>query len=863
MSDEMVSLTIDGQPIEVPKGTLIIRAAEQLGIHIPRFCDHPLLKPAGACRQCMVEVAMPGRDGTVAKMPKPQASCTMVCTPGMEVSTQLTSPVAKKAQEGQLEFLLINHPLDCPICDKGGECPLQNQAMSHGSLHTRFRDVKRTWPKPVQLSAQILLDRERCVLCQRCVRFAKEIAGDAFIDLQGRGGGSRDGDDHDFLGENIGGFDTHVLGVTPSDGRGGVVDESMSTSYGEPAIRGNQDVGPIGLEEQDATGALFGSYFSGNVIQICPVGALTSKDYRFRARPFDLVSTRGVTEHDASGSVIRTDIRRGEVVRRLAQRDMEVNEEWITDKDRFAFRWQAGPQRLTMPLVREDGKLVETSWADAFDRAARGIEATRAKHPAALPGGRLSFEDAFAWSRFARMVLGTNSIDQRTRLGGAEEQNFLAAHVAGTGMGVTYADLEKAGSVLLVGFEPEDECGAVFLRLRKGYLAGTVSVSAIGPMRTRGMEKMGATWLSAVPGTEAEVVSSITAGAEGEFGDLAEALAAEGAVIVVGERAGACPGLLSAVCALSERTGAALAWIPRRAGERGGVEAGLLPGLLPFGRLVTDAHARVDLGAAWGCEVPPEPGLGTAEILAAAKNGDIGTLLVGGVDHRDFVASDVALDALRGADFVISLEVNRTAITEVADVVFPVAPPVEKPGTFLNWEGRLRPFGQALTSRSLSDREVLARLAAELGQDLAMDTLRDAHDLANDVMDWDGARAAFEPAPAGSMPAPARDELVLACHKPLLDDGLLQAGAEDLAASARLPVACVSQRTADSLGLVAGSECTIKAARGELTLPLVVAQMADRVVWVPECSAHSHVHADLGVGAGALVTVSAATEVNR
>lgn len=863
MSDEMVSLTIDGQPIEVPKGTLIIRAAEQLGIHIPRFCDHPLLKPAGACRQCMVEVAMPGRDGKVAPLPKPQASCTMTCTEGMEVSTHLTSPVAKKAQEGQLEFLLINHPLDCPICDKGGECPLQNQAMSHGSLHTRFTDVKRTWPKPVAVTTQILLDRERCVLCQRCVRFAKEIAGDPFIDLQGRGGGSRPGDDHDFMGENIGGFDTHVLGVRPADGRGDIVDESMSTSRGDASVRGNQDVGPLGVDEQDRQGNLFASYFSGNVIQICPVGALTSKDYRFRARPFDITSTRGVTEHDASGAVIRTDIRRGEVVRRLAQRDMDVNEEWITDKDRFAFHWVDGPARLTSPLVREDGELVPTSWADALDRAARGIAAAADKQAAALPGGRLSFEDALAWSRFARQVLRTNAIDQRTRIGSSEEADFLAAHVAGTGMGVTYADLEKAGHVLLVGFEPEDECGTVFLRLRKGVLARSVAVSAVAPVRTPGLAKLNATWLSAVPGTEADVVGSVVAGAEGDFGAIAEGLSAPGACIVVGERAGAVPGLLSAVAALAERTGARLAWIPRRAGERGGVEAGLLPGLLPFGRSATDPEARADVAAAWGCEVPATDSLDTEHILQAARAGAIGTLLIGGVDHRDLPASEAALQAVRGAEFVISLEVNQTPLTSLADVVFPVAPIVEKPGTFINWEGRLRPFGQALTTRGLSDREILHRLAAECGADLGMEKLRDAHDQANDLMEWDGVRQVLAPRASAPLPAPAPGEVILATHKPLLDDGLLQAGAPDLAASARRPVALVSAGTAASLGLVAGMDVAISAGSGALTLPLAIAEMADRVVWVPECSVGSHVHATLGVSAGAYVRVSAATEVNR
>ena len=213
-------------------------------------------------------------------IPKPQASCTLEVAPGMKINTQLTSPVADKAQHGNMEFLLVNHPLDCPICDKGGECPLQNQAMSHGYAETRFTDLKRTYPKPVNISANVLLDRERCVLCARCTRFSEQIAGDPFIALIERG-----------------------------------------------ALQ------QVGIYEKEP----LNSYFSGNTIQICPVGALTSAAYRFRSRPFDLISTPSVAEHDACGSAIRVDHRRGAVMRRLAGDDPEVNEEWITDKDRFAF----------------------------------------------------------------------------------------------------------------------------------------------------------------------------------------------------------------------------------------------------------------------------------------------------------------------------------------------------------------------------------------------------------------------------------------------------------------------------------------------------------------------------------------------
>ena len=289
---DLVTLTVDGFGVAVPKGTLVIRAAELLGIQIPRFCDHPLLDPVGACRQCLVEVPDAGNGRGI---PKPQASCTLEVAAGMVVKTQVTSPVADKAQHGNMEFLLVNHPLDCPICDKGGECPLQNQAMSNGYGESRFTDVKRTYPKPVPISPNVLLDRERCVLCARCTRFSEQVAGDPFISLIERG-----------------------------------------------ALQ------QVGIYEREP----FQSYFSGNTIQICPVGALTSAEYRFRSRPFDLVSTPSISEHDACGSALRVDHRRGKVMRRLAGDDPEVNEEWITDKDRFAFAYGRGDDRLTRPLVR-------------------------------------------------------------------------------------------------------------------------------------------------------------------------------------------------------------------------------------------------------------------------------------------------------------------------------------------------------------------------------------------------------------------------------------------------------------------------------------------------------------------------------
>ena len=854
MSENLVKVTIDDVELDVPAGTLVIRAAEQAGIRIPRFCDHPLLEPVAACRQCLVEVGMPDRNtGELRFMPKPQPSCAQTVTPGMVVKTQHTSEVARRAQEGVMEFLLINHPLDCPICDKGGECPLQNQAMSEGRESSRFIDAKRTYRKPLKLTSQILLDRERCILCQRCVRFGKEIAGDPFLDLQGRGGGTAPTEHHHFMGEQVGSFDTAVLDYfnpnAINDARAGI-----SGPYGREGIVGSFNEGDLAPNDRDVSGRAFASYFSGNIIQICPVGALTSNDYRFRARPFDLVSTASVTEHDASGSAIRVDIRRGEVLRRLAGNDPEVNEEWITDKDRFAFKW-SGVQRLNTPFVRENGQLVPTSWSDALDRVHRALAGLSGDQIGFLPGGRLSFEDAWAWSKFARSVVGSDSIDMRSRSHSEEERSFLAAHVAGSGLGVTYSQLESAGQVLLVGLEPEDECGALFLRMRKATRKGKLRVASLAPMTSRGLAKLSGELLRCAPGTEVEVAAEIREG--GEFADLASRL--DGGVILVGERASRTPGLLSEVVRLAERTHCRIQWVPRRAGERGGVEAGLLPGLLPFGRPLASQEARESL--AWG-EIPAQRGLDATQMLEAAADGRLKALVVGGVDLRDFDDPAAARKALDQVDFLVSLEVRRSEVTDRADVILPVAPPLEKNGTFINWEGRLRPFGQAIASRSQTDRLVFDALASEFGVDLGLHDLVGLYDQVNPLMQWNGQREEFLPATASELVEVGQGEALLATHKPMLDAGRLQDGASMLAGSARRPVVFASRATVAGLGIDEGEELTLSTQRGSITLPLQFADLPDGVVWVPECSQGSIVHESLG-NFGSSVTLSAKGEVAR
>ena len=884
---QLVNMTIDGLPVAVEKGTLLIRAAEQVGVRIPRFCDHPLLAPSANCRQCLVEVAMPGRDGVVRPMPKPQPSCAMTAVEGMEISTQATSQVAARAQAGTMEFLLINHPLDCPVCDKGGECPLQNQALelmaSGAQSATRFTDVKRTFPKPLRLTSNVLLDRDRCILCQRCVRFADQVAGDRFIALQGRGGGHVGGEVTGGLySEQIGRFDAGVLdyaggaeqaaarGLAVAEIRGGanlVPEAEHAGPGGEPGVVDGLATGPAG-EELDVSGRPFASYFSGNIIQICPVGALTSARYRLRARPVDLVSTDSVTEQDASGSALRVDMRRGVVLRHLAGNDPEVNEEWITDKDRFGFAWSRLPDRLTSPLVRDEdtGELVTASWPEALDLAASALGHAADGGVGLLPGGRLTLEDAWAWSRFARTVLGTNDIDQRTRPTGPQEEAFLAARVAGTGLGVTYTSLERAGQVLLVALEPEDECGALFLRLRKAVRAGGTRVATVTTLRSAGSTKLDAQVVLTLPGREADVVADLAR----THPALVEALGAPGATVLVGERAAAVPGLLGAVDALATATGARLAWVPRRSGERGGIEAGLLPGLLPGGRPVSDPAARAQVERAWGLgpgrHLPAAPGRTAEEILAAAARGELAGLLVGGVDLRDLPDPALARTALARVGTVVQLEVRRSEVSRYADVVLPVAPAVEKNGTFVNWEGRVRPFGQAHVSRARTDRQVLGLLARQMGHDLGVDDLTALHAALAALGLWTGPRTPLAPAGQagpGGHGAGGQDvwngvglRALLATHKPLLDAGRLQDGEPFLAATAKAPVVRVGTDIATSLSLGAGESLTVSTSTGSVTLPAVVGGVADGVVWLPECSPGSTVHQTLGARHGSVVGVS-------
>ena len=843
-TQDTVTVTIDGFEITVPKGMLIIRAAEQLGIAIPRFCDHPLLDPIAACRQCLVEVE--GQN-------KPPAACITPCSEGMVVRTQLTSAIAEKAQRGVMEFLLINHPLDCPMCDKGGECPLQNQAISNGQGETRFTYDKRTFDKPVAISTEVLLDRERCISCTRCTRTSEEIAGDPFIDFLGRG---------------------------PA--------QMIGTAEGKP----------------------FNSYFSGNTVQVCPVGALTGAAYRFRSRPFDLMSVPSVCEHCAAGCRQRTDVRRGRVMRRLAGDDPAVNEEWNCDKGRWAFTYATQPDRLTTPLIRDErGVLVPASWPHALAVAAAGLAAARDADPAGprgvgvLTGGRLTLEDAYAYAKFARVALDTNDVDMRARPHSPEEEQFLAACVAGRGIDVTYADLEQAPAVLLAGFEPEDESPIVFLRLRKAVRRRQLPVFSIAALASPGLAKLSGELLATVPGQEADALTALAAGGRGGLGGptspqhrgypggsspredtfsrAARVLGAPGAVILVGERLAEVPGALAAAGRLAVASGARLAWVPRRAGERGAVEAGALPGLLPVGRPVTDPAARAEVARTWGkSTLPAIPGRDTAGMLTAAADRELGGLVIAGVDPADLPDPRAALSAIEAASFVVSLELRASAVTDRADVVFPVAAVAEKAGTFVNWEGRGGSFGQALSVPEVrTDLYVLGAIADQMDVHLGLPDAAAARAELAALGTWRGPRpgapraAGLAGGPRGlrGERLPGRMQFLgvtlgvrLATWHQLLDSGRMQDGEPALAGTARPVVARMSAATAAEAGVTDGDKVTVATDRGSVTVPVDVVPMADHVVWLPSAGlpqgattehAGSTIRAELAAGHGATVTL--------
>lgn len=652
---DIVNLTIDDKPVAVPKGTLIVEAAESVGITVPVFCYHPKLKPVGACRMCLVEVGTPRRnpDGSpmltaegapqIGFMPKPQTACTTPVSPGMIVKTQ--SPMVLKAQKGILEFLLINHPLDCPVCDKGGECPLQDQTFRYGPGVSRFApEDKQHFVKPIDLGRRIALDRERCVMCFRCVRFQEEIAGDPQIDVFQRG------------------------------------------ARAEIAVAPGQD---------------FDSNFSGNTIELCPVGALTSKEFRFRARSWELRNVPSVCSHCAVGCNLTLQVRSNELLRILARDNDAVNETWICDRGRFDYEY-VNHGRLCEPKVRRGDKQEAHGWPAAVEAAAQGLRQVVSTYGAAAVGGivspRLTNEDLYVFQKLMRTAIGTANVDYRLDGGVA----------AAAGMASAIADLDAAQAVFVIGSDIFDELPVLGLRLRKAVVHGQAKLvlAATQPLK---LYREAHSWLRHSAGAELALLKALNSALRGENGqdaaqqagltaeqiDAAAKLLAgrEPALIFCGERLAGQPGVAGALADLAAALGATLNILTSEANGQGARDMGCVP-------------------AAGG-------GLTGREMLAAAAAGTLKALWLVGVDPLAAAGADRAVveQALANLDLLIVQDMASSEVSKLATVVLPGFSFAEAEGTYTSVERRVQRLRPALTPRA--DMRADWRIINDVGRALA------------------------------------------------------------------------------------------------------------------------------------------------
>ncbi len=743
-----VTITIDGRQVQVKAGQWIIDAADEVGVYIPRFCYHPRMKPVGMCRMCLVEVEGP-RGATL--MP----ACYNPVSDGMEIRTK--SEKAVKAQEGVLEFLLVNHPLDCPVCDKGGECPLQDQTLTYGPGESRFVEEKRHWEKPIAISELVYLDRERCIQCGRCVRFADEVAGDPLIDFAERGDKTE-----------------------------------VATFPGQP----------------------YSSYFSGNVVQICPVGALLSKPYRFKARPWDLEQVESTCTNCAVGCRTAVQSSSNQISRLIGVDSDPVNWGWLCDKGRFGYPAATGANRLSVPMVREGDELVETSWGQALARAAAGLAAAKraggGRSIGIIGGARLPNEDAYVWSKVARMVLGTDNVDAQLGDGVPAE----------TILGLPRATIDQAAAaplVITVGPDIKDELPVLYLRLRHAVRERGMQLVELTPAPT-GLTPYAAETAVYRPGEVASVAAAITSTSP-VTGDVAgvarETLESIRAHV---ERAGkmTTPGAPSVVVILgrpslaeSESQVAAaariLAALPdaaflsalRRGNVNGALDFGLAPGVLP-GRVGLE-EGREWFEYHWGAPLPESRGAGTTTMLADGARGRLGALVLVGADPiADHPDAGAALRGVVGARFVVAIDTHLTESARRADVVLPAAAWAERRGTFTNIEGRITWLSQLVTEHGVAwpDWMIAAELSARLGVNLAFTRLEDIwaeiervsplhHGVPYEVLSGLRARdGVVVPADPAALAAPALPRPL----DPMADPGIASAELHKIAPSALLVV---------------------------------------------------------------------------
>ncbi len=845
-SETAVTISVDGAEIAADKGQLLIDACEQAGVYIPRFCYHPRMRSVGMCRMCLVEV-------DTGRGPALQPSCMVEVSEGMTVETE--SPASQKAQEGVLEFLLVNHPLDCPVCDKGGECPLQDQTMAFGPGESRFVEPKRHFAKPIPISSQVYLDRERCILCDRCTRFASEVAGDPLIQFMDRGS-------------------TTQVNTFPD--------------------------------------APFSSYFSGNTVQICPVGALTASPYRFKARPWDLAESDS-TFPNPMGDRIVVESSRDQILRYQGMDSDAVNWGWLSDRDRFSFQAGSHPDRLAEPLMRDEvGNLAPVAWNAALDAAAgmvaAAVETLGPQSVAVIGGAHLTCEAQYAWAKLAKAVWGTDNTD-------AQIGDGLAAEVV---LGLPRATVNQAcatgGTVILVAADPKEELGTLYLRLRPAAEAGDVTLLEITPTAT-GLSDVAACSLRVLPGDGPIVVETLLAddpvaharasgtpedgklgitavsdiaalsellrekagdagaGANANLGEgVSEGSGATGSgkdrsllTVIFGRSSLAeSPDVIASVAAQIAEAYPHARFLPalRRGNVHGALEMGLAPGLLP---------GRTSLGAddnwyrsIWG-SVPAEKGSDTAGIIAKAAAGEIAVLVCLGADPvRDFPSKQLIGEALAVGTSIIAIDAFANETVEEASIVLPAAAFGEREGTHMNLEGRLSPVAKQVNppGTARSDWMIAAELARRGGIEWDFSSSEDIwEEIAEIVPRFKGISSeAVRNAPDGVLvgdtgpasptasvhfdipPIPHdRYAFRLAVNRTLYDNGTLVSHCPSLEPLAELAAARLNPAAVRDLGISDGEIVTVASAASTITIPVKSdARVPEEVVVIP----HNHSGAD-------------------
>jgi NADH-quinone oxidoreductase subunit G len=812
----LIKLTIDGREACVSSGSTVLQAAEQLGIEIPTFCHYAKLVDIGACRMCLVEVE---------KMRGPQTACTTRVQEGMVVHTD--TPAVVKMRQGALEFLLTNHPLDCPVCDKGGECELQNQTMEFGAPVSRFIEQKRHKRKAHPLSPFIIMDEERCVICRRCFRFLEEWAGDHELDL----------------------FDRGRL--------------TYVSTFPERQIN---------------------SPFSGNVVELCPVGALTSIPFRFKARSWELQRVPGICTLCGVGCNLTLETKANRLLRVEGRENLAVNDQWLCDRGRFGQDYVRSDQRLTTPMMRRDGKLEPASWDEALSFvAARFREIAQEVNPdvvAAVGSARASNEANYLLQKWARSVVGTNNVDFAGRPD--ETAKLLASSTAPL----------DAGVIVLVGMDALGDAPIVDLFVRRAALTKGTRVIAIGPKRPD-LARYGV-WLPCQPGLEGAVgagllhliardarvedakrtdasewtkdfapghVSELTGAGADALKQAAGWLVEKRNPLVLYGDATARSGL-PILQNLAVLLGGKMAYVTPRANAWGALTVGVTPSRYPGGASVEDAKARDQFGKRWGARLSPRSGFSLSEMLSGAREGKVQAMFVVESDlAREVPGAKASLEALR---FLVVQDQFLTPTAQMADVVLPSAAAAEADGTFVNLANRLQLTRRAVYPPKgvLPGWKVVANLAEAMQNEADKKRTKDnqwAYASAADV--WHeitrsvaicrectyeslGA-SGWQPEPAAERAKLARFEfemtlgqadfpLTLAAGRTLFGSGALLPHSEAVAPRAPEMVLLLHPKDAGARGVNTGDTVTVSSPRGTLTTKVEVSEdVAPGCVWCP------------------------------